>query len=410
MTTIEVSGVDVDLLADERLRDPYTHYSHMREEHPVFWSERYRGWFVHRHEDVMAALLDDRFSSDRISPALARQTPEQQQERGTTFDVLKHWMVFLDPPAHTRIRRLVMPAFAPKAVAAMRPVVEQAVDEAIAAVRDRETFDLVRDLAYPVPAVVIADLMGIPPTDRDLFKQWSDDILVLVFGGHSTPDRRERAQAGLESLTAYLREVIARLRRHPEDNVVCRLLEAEVDGARLSEDEIVATGALLVFGGHETPTNLIGNGVRALAHHPDQRRRLVDDPALVPSAGEEFLRFDGPSKLEPRLVREDLEIRGERLLAGQNVFLVQAAANRDPRVFTDPDTLDVGRRPNRHVGFGFGLHHCLGNFLARMEVTVAMTRILRDLPELVPAVPDAEVAWNPTLLSRGMASLPVRRA
>lgn len=409
MNVTEASDLDVDLLNEENLRNPYVHFNVARESQPVFWSDRYRGWFVHRYDDVLAALRDDRFSSDRITPALNRQNEEQRVERSAIFDVLKHWMVFLDPPAHTRIRQLVMPAFTPAAVGAMRPVVERAVDEAIAEVKDSKQFDLVRDVAYPIPAVVIAELMGIPAADRDLFKAWSDDILVLVFGGQSSPGRRDRAQAGLQALTDYLREVIARYRRQPEDNLVCRLLQAEVDGAALSEDEIVATCALLVFGGHETTTNLIGNGYRALMQHPDEHRRLLDNPALMGSAVEEFLRFDGPSKLEPRLLRADVEIGGQQLAAGSQVFLVQAAANRDGRIFERPDVLDVSRKPNRHVGFGFGLHHCLGNFLARMEVTVAMTRILQELPDMVPAIADEDIAWNQTLLSRGMTSYPVVR-
>lgn len=398
---------DADLLVPERLADPYPHFNRLREECPVHWSDRYRSWFVHRHEDVLAALRDERYSSDRISPAVARQSADQRRERSATFDVLKHWMVFLDPPRHTRLRQLVMPAFSPTSVAAMAPTVDAAVAASVEELRDRESFDLVRDFAYPIPAVVIAELLGIPASDRDLFKAWSDDILVLVFGGHSTPGRRERAQDGLTSLTDYLRDVIAQRRRDPRDDVISRLVTAQVEGEHLSEEEVVATCALLVFGGHETTTNLIGNAFRALVNHPDQRARLEAEPALIGTAVEEFLRFDGPSKMEPRLLVADVELRGQTMRAGDTVHLMQISANRDGRVFQDPDVLDVGRRPNRHVGFGHGLHHCLGNFLARMEVTTGITHLLRAFPTLQPGLPDDEVPWNATLLSRGMASYPV---
>lgn len=401
--------LDDELLRADRLADPYPYFAALREGDPVHWNARYRAWFLHKHADVQWALRHPAFSSDRVRPVFTdRLDDARRAARKPTFDVLRHWMVFLDPPEHTRLRRLVMPAFSPKAVARMRPRVEQVVAETLDALGDRRSFDLVADVAYPIPAVVVAELLGVPAQDRDRFKAWSDDILTLVFGTEGAADRRERAQEGLIELTGYLRELIAHLRREPGDDVISSLVASRELDPPLTDEEIVSTCALLVFGGHETTTNLIANGVRQLLLHPDQLALLREDPAgRIGPAVEELLRFDGPSRLEARLLVEDVELRGATLRAGENVFLVQSAANRDPEVFDRPDELDITRPKNPHVGFGFGVHHCLGNFLARLEAGVALTALVERMPDL--ALADEEPVWHPTLMSRGMRTLPVVR-
>ena len=305
-----------------------------------------------------------------------------------------------------KARKMVMPAFSPKAVATMRPRVEQVVQDTIAELGDRDSFDFIRDFAYPIPAIVVAELIGVPPEDRDLFKKWSDDILTLVFGAQGQEDRRELAQQGLVELTAYLRNLIEKIRENPGDNIISSLVQAREVEPPLTDDEIISTCALLVFGGHETTTNLIANGTRQLLLHPEQWNLLRDNPELVGSAVEELLRFDGPSRLEARLLVEDVELRGKTMRAGDSVFLVQSAANRDPEVFAEPHRLDITRTKNTHVGFGFGVHHCLGNFLARLEANVAFCAVVDAMPDLAL---DGQETWHPTMMSRGMKTMPVKR-
>ena len=396
-----------DILREDRLADPYPFFSALREAEPVRWNERHRAWFVHRYDDLVWALRHPGFSSDRIRPVWEHGLSEEQRAmRKPTFDILLDWMVFLDPPEHTRLRKLAMPAFSSASVNAMEPAVRGVVEGAIDAVADRDSFDLVTDLAYPIPASVIAELMGVPAEDRDLFKSWSDDILVLVFGAEGNRDRHQRAQQGLVELTDYLRGLVRRYRVAPGDNVITQLLASRELDPPLTEDEIVSTCALLIFGGHETTTNLIANGARVLMAHPEQLSALRANPGLVKSAVEELLRYDGPSKMEMRRMVDDVELRGHTLRRGDAVYLVQAAANRDPDAFDRPDTLELERKPNRHVGFGHGVHHCLGSFLARLEGSLALEALVRRLPGLVPG---GDPAWHATLISRGMTTFPVRK-
>jgi cytochrome P450 len=406
--TLADAGLDDDMLGGDRLADPYPYFAAMLEHDPVHWNAQHRAWFVHKHEDVLSALRDPAFSSDRVVPVFEKHlSPEKYAQRKPTLDVLRHWMVFLDPPEHTRMRKLVMPAFSPKAVAKWRERVEQVVDDTLAELAGRDRFDFIADFAYPIPAIVVAELIGVPPEHRDKFKKWSDDILTLVFGAQGQDDRRELAQQGLVELTAYLRELIEEIRKNPGDNVISSLVQAHDVEPPLSDEEIISTCALLVFGGHETTTNLIANGTRQLLLHREQWDLLRDQPELIAPAVEELLRFDGPSRLEARLLVEDVELRGKTLRAGESVFLVQSAANRDPDVFEDPHTLDITRQRNNHVGFGHGVHHCLGNFLARLEANIAFTAVQRALPDLELDGPET---WHPTMMSRGMQTMPVRRS
>ncbi|MGW0007987.1 cytochrome P450 [Nocardia grenadensis] len=397
---------DDDMLGGPRLADPYPYFAAMQQQDPVHWNEKFGAWFIHKHADVLAALRNPAFSSDRVRPVFDRHmSPEQRQRREPTFDVLRHWMVFLDPPEHTRLRKILTPLFGPRAVAPWRPRIAQVVEESIAALAERDTFDFVLDFAYPIPAIVVAELIGVPAEDRDEFKKWSDDILTLVFGAEGQKDRRELAQQGLVELTAYLSDLIADIRKSPRDDVISHLVSAEVEPP-LTDQEIISTCALLVFGGHETTTNLIANGTRQLLLHPEQWVLLRDEPQRIGVAVEELLRFDGPSRLEARLLVEDVEMRGKVLRAGQNVFLVQSAANRDPEVFDDPQSLDITRQPNQHIGFGHGVHHCLGNFLARLEAVVAIPAVIAAMPDLRL---DGAETWHTTMMSRGMKTMPVRR-
>ncbi len=268
----------------------------------------------------------------------------------------------------------------------------------------RGHMDVITDFAYPLPAVVIAEMMGVPPSDRDLFKDWSDDLMVLVFGARGVEGRRERAQNGLLELSEYLGGLVRRFRAAPAENLVHTLIRAQEGDDTLTDDEIVGTCILLLFGGHETTTNLIGNGLHALLAHPDQLERLRahDDAEYLRAAAEEILRFDGPSKMQVRMAATDIDLGDEVIRRHDMVYLVQAAANRDPAVFADPDRFDLRRNPTDHLGFGFGLHYCLGAAVARLEGSIALDALARRLPDLRAGPEPPE--WHPTLISRGMAS------
>ncbi|HAD74617.1 MAG TPA: cytochrome P450 [Gemmatimonadetes bacterium] len=378
----------------------------MREQDPVHWNEKYRAWFIHRYDDVTDALRDSRFSSARIQPALDRLSPEQRDERRPTYDILMDWLVFRDPPDHTRLRKLVSRAFTPRAVESWRSRANQVVDQTLRELADKSSVDLITDFAYPIPAVVIAEIMGVPPNDRDTFKEWSDSVMVLVFGARGLEDRRLKAQHGLMELASYLGDLVEFHRTHSGENIIGDLIAAQEGDDRLSDQEIVANLVLFLFGGHETTTNLIGNGVNALLGNPEQLEKYRQNPdGLTKPMVEEVLRYDGPSKMEVRTISEDLSMRGQTLRRGDMAYLVQHAANRDPGQFHNPDLFDIEREPNHHIGFGFGIHFCLGAALARLEGSIALERLLTCYPQLVPDRKDPH--WIPTMLSRGMESFPV---
>ncbi len=404
-----MTAVELDLFSPAAVADPYPVLDHLRDTDPVHWSPRYRSWFVTRHADVSAALRDPRFSSDRIGPFVDAKLsgPDADPALQQTFAVLADWMVFKDPPDHTRLRRLLRTAFTPRSVAALEPRVRALSDELLDAVAGAGRADLVGSYAYPLTAAVIAEMLGVPAADRDLFKAWSDAISSLVFAGLGTPERYERATVGMLELRDYLGDLAERATRDPGDDLMSALVQARDEDDTLSDEEAISTGVLLLFAGHETTTNLIGNALLALLQHPDQRALLESGEVGVGPAIEEFLRYDGPAKTVVRQMAVDVELGGQVLRAGQRVFLCPPSANRDPAVFPRPGELDLTRRENPHVGFGFGLHYCLGAPLARLEAGVAIPAVLDRLPglELDPA---AELSWAPVLLSRGLTGLPVR--
>lgn len=396
---------DVDLLSAEAIRDPYAFFGELREHDPVHWNAAHKSWVITRYEDVAAGFLDRRLSSDRVEAIYSTKlSAEERVRRAPTYEVLSDWMVFKDPPAHTRLRNLVKAAFTPRAVQSLAPRITEIVDHVLD-LPDDDTVDVVGDIAYPIPAMVIAEMLGVPPEDRELFRAWSNDITMLIFEGARDEEDRRVAQDGLTALADYLRGLLADHRLTPRDDLMSALLASGVDDESLTEDEIVHTCVLLLFGGHETTTNLLANGFLALRRHPEQARILLSDPSVAESAVEELNRYDGPAKLVVRRAAQDVEVRGKVIPAGQRVLLVQASANRDPRRFADPDVLDLRREDNRNVAFGFGIHYCLGAPLARLEAQIALPRMLRRLAGR--EVADDELAYQPLLLTRGLTRLPV---
>jgi cytochrome P450 len=394
-----MTATQADLLSPEAVADPYPLLAELREHDPVHWSERYRSWFVTRYADVDAALRDPRFSSDRIAPyRRARlEGPDTDPAVRAAFGVLEDWMVFKDPPDHTRLRKLLSRAFTPRAVERVRPRIAEIADELLDELgrAGDGTADLIGDYAYPLTSSVVAEMLGVPRADRARFKDWSDRITGLVFGGMGDPDRHTDGADGMAELTAYLRDLVE---DHEGDDLLTALIRARDEGDALTHDEVVSTGVLLLFAGHETTTNLIGNGILALLRHPSES---PEAPGLV----EELLRWDGPAKTIARLMATDVELGGRTLRAGDRVFLSPAAANRDPAVFEDPDRLDVSRKPGRQLGFGVGLHYCLGAPLARLEARIAIPAALERFPAMRLA--DEPLTWHPVLLSRGLHHLPV---
>lgn len=401
-----MTAAAIDILGEDAIRDPYAAFASVRRDHPVLWDHQYRSWLITRHQDVSAALRDERFSADRIAPFIDRKlaSPDIDPLVRKAFEVLRHWMVFQDEPSHLRLRVLVRRAFTARAVSRMRERVAALCAELTADIPTGGEFDLIANFAYPLPAIVIAEMLGVPPEDRDTFKRWSDEIAPLVSAGLDDPDRYSRAAAAMDALVTYFSELIRRYETEPAENLISGLIRARDDDDVLTEAEVVATCTLLLFGGHETTANLIANAMLALLRHPGELAALRDGHVDPARAVEEFLRFDGPGKAVVRVMREDVEFHGELLRQGQRVFLVLAAANHDPEVFDEPDVLRLDRpNSNFHVAFGFGAHFCLGAALARLEAGIAVPALLTALPRLRLA--DRPLRWQQVFLTRGLQEL-----
>lgn len=401
-------SIDENLMCDEAVRDPYTYFRRLRENDPVHWNPRHRAWIVTPHAEVSKSLRSQGLTAERITPfteAISRAADSDDVD--STFAILKDWVVFRDPPEHTRLRKLVSRAFAPSVVRRRSEEISATIASLTSGLQRDQPIDLLHEFAYPLPAIVIAEMLGAPPQDRDLFKHWSDKLTALVFGAYDREDRFHSAAAGMLELRDYLLALIVKYEREPGDNLISLLLEHEDDDA-LTRDELVSTCTLLLFGGHETTTNLICNGMLALLSNQDQLDALRNDPALIGPAVEEFLRYDGPARATVRLVKDDHEIGDKVVRQGERVFLINPAANHDPAVFTDPDQLDITRNPTNHLGLGAGIHYCLGAPLARLEGQLAISALVQSFPDIELAVPRNELDWTSTMLSRGLTSLPVR--
>jgi cytochrome P450 len=385
--------------------NPYPMYARLRAEDPIHWSPLMEAWVLTRYDDVAAVLTDSRFSADRRQARnrFADEIARREEEFGPFGRT--RTMLTSDPPEHTRLRRLVSKAFTPRMVEGLRPRIQAIVDELLDEAAQNGRMDVIRDLAYPLPVIVIAEMLGVPPEHRDQFKHWSDEI-VGVLGGPLVPQETlDRSRAAVHELAGYLGGVIAERRREPREDLVSGLIAAEEQGQILSEDEMLATAMLLLVAGNETTTNLIGNGMLSLLRNPDEMERLCADPSQVPTAVEELLRYDGPVQATGRVAMEDLEIGGQKVTKGQAVLTVLGAANRDPAQFGKPDELDLDRQPNEHVAFGDGIHFCLGAPLARAEGQIAFETLLRRFAH--PRLETDNLQWGGSFILRGLESLPV---
>ena len=387
--------------------DPYPVLQRLQDDDPVHWSDDLSAWVLTRYDDVRAALNDPRLSADRISPFLDHLPPEERAAIAEVGAMLGRWSVFVDPPLHTRLRSLMNKAFTTSALTALRPRVAAIVDRLLDEFAASDDPDFIAGFAYPLPATVIAGMVGVPDSDLDLFKSWSDDLATFVGSAQATPDKRERAERGATAMTEYFGTVIDHRRRHPveDQTIIDHMIAAREGGDALSEAELVANCVLLLFAGHETTTNLFGNGLLALLRHPDQLSLLTANPTLAGGAVEEILRFDGPIGTTTRVALEDVPLGGRTIKRGDRVFSMIHAANRDPRRFDDPHRFDIRRGDKGHIVFGYGIHFCLGAPLARMEGEIGLTALVRKLRNI--ELLDADPPWHDSLVLRGVSTLPI---
>ena len=361
--------------------DPHPMYHRLRSEHRV-WRVPGQGESVLTgYDECLAVLRDPRFSTNpahRIWPDGA----DVPDFRTGMSDSGARVLLFLDPPDHTRLRKLVSKAFTPRTVERLRPHIAELVDGILDEAAERGELDVVADLGYTVPVTVICELMGVPVEDRHLFGPWSSDATRLLDGFSITPEEAMAAAAGALNVVQYFAGVFEERRKRPGDDLVSALLEVEEEGERLTEAELHSMVVLLFIAGHETTMNLIGNGTYALLRHPDQLRRWQADPSLTPSAIEELLRYDGPVHVTGRIPTEDIEVGGELFRQGEQLVCLLAAANRDPDRYPDPDALDIGREDNLHLTFSQGIHYCLGAALARVEGQVALGKLVERFDEI----------------------------
>ncbi len=400
----------VDFSDPQTNANPFPLFAQLRRLDPVHWSQPMKSWIVTRYADVKRITLDNSdLSADRLRPFF-EAAPDQRRGYVGLMTYLGHWMVFRDPPDHTRLRRLFNKAFTPRSVEALKPNIAEIVDLLLtgleAKARHDGHADWIADFAYPLPATVIMDLLGVPRTDLDRVKIWSDEIALFIGSARVSGDKYRRAEEGAVAMAGYFRTIVDQRTIDPQDDIISRLVAAHDEDEALTKDEIIATCILLLFAGHETTTNLLGNGLLHTLNFPDQWNRLKSEPSIVESAVEEWLRFDGPSGALARVAVEDVEIGGRLLKKGDRVYAFSNSANRDETQFDDPDALDLGRSPNPHLTFGHGIHFCLGAPLARMEAQIAAAMLIERFPNL-NILPGFAAEWQDSLILRGIKSMPV---
>jgi hypothetical protein len=391
------------LLDPEILANPYPLFKKLRETDPVHWDSFLHAWVVTRYEDVVNVML--KCSADRTPK------PEQLEAMGMIAEltpiaqVMVRQMLFMDAPSHTRLRALCAVAFTPARVAALKQHIQDIADQLIDRVIDSGRMDVIADFANPLPAIVTAELFGVPVEDHQKLKDWSTDFAEMLGNFQHNPDRARRVLRSTENLLEYFQDAIREQKQNPRPGLVSSLLNAEVDGFRLTEEEIVANLIVTMVGGQETTTNLIGNGLVSLLKNPDQLDLLKHDSSILSSAIEELLRYESPSQHTARLAPDDMTLGGKKIQKKQAVIAVFAAANRDPERFPAPDKLDLKRSDNRHVAFAWGPHYCFGAPLARMEGQIAFETMLRRLPNI--RLESWELEWRDNLGLRGLKSLPI---
>lgn len=402
--TTPVTSLEFDPIEPEFGSDPYEYYRRLRSQGPIHWLPPGL-WMVTRYDDCLSLLRDERLSSDPSRAEIFQALLPPGWGEGSAVDaVMRRLLLFMDPPDHTRLRSLVQAAFTRRAVEELRPRIETITTELLDGLNG--SFDLIADFAYPLPITVIAELLGVPIEDRERFGAWSKVLVQLVAVDDPDPEVITTGNETMSAFLEYFRGLAAERRSAPRDDLLSALIEAEDEGRKLTEEELLATCVLLLIAGHETTANLIGNGMLALLGNPDELSRLRADPMLSSSAVEELLRYDSPVQATARTTLEEMEIAGKRIAASERVVLLLGSANRDPAHFDEPETLRLDRSSNAHLSFGGGIHFCLGAPLARLEAGIALPMLLQRLPNIELACD--EVEWRRTFPIRALTGLALR--
>jgi cytochrome P450 len=389
------------------LADPFPLYARLRDEEPAHWSPRLKAWVLTRYEDVKRVCLDTgTMSSDRLRPFFAMLPSAEAAKVAELARYLTLWMVFRDPPEHTRLRRLAAKVFNVRSISALRPNIESLTQWLLDSVAGRKEFDFIGDFAMPLPALVIIDMLGAPREELGRLKRLSDEMALFIGSARDAADKYERAGAATREMADIFRELITARRAAPQRDLLSELVALDDGGDRLSDDELVAMCILLLFAGHETTTHHLANGLRALLRFPGELEKLRANPALAPAAVEELLRYDGPIGAQVRIVQAPQTFHGTTFKTGDRVFLMMNAANRDPRAYEQPDRVDLARNGVPHLTFGFGAHICLGFPLARLEGQVALPAVLARWRRLELA--SESIDWMDSMVLRGMTAMPLR--
>ncbi|WP_336758404.1 cytochrome P450 family protein [Paenibacillus sp. USHLN196] len=380
----------------EFTRNPYPVYEKLRKEDPVFrvmFPHGEFGWIITRYEDAVQVLKDQRFSKDMVR----RYGPDNQS-------IFSNNMLFSDPPDHRRLRGLVQKAFTPKLVADMRSHIQDIADDLLDNLPSQEKMNLIDDFAFPLPIIVISEILGVPHEDRDKFRMWSNTVIDA-----STAESAELFEQHAKEFTDYLTAWFEKVRKNPGTDLISQLVIAEESGQQLTEQELLGVVSLLIIAGHETTVNLIGNGILALLEYPEQRELLLKQPELIHNAIEEMLRYNGPVEFSTsRWALEDIEFRGQHIAQGELVIVALDSANRDEEQFKDADIFDITREKSSHLAFGKGIHLCLGAPLARLEGEIAVSTLLNRFPNMQLQADVNELEWRPGMIVRGVKEIPVQ--
>lgn len=406
MSTTQPSPAKKTLFTEGFLQDPYPIYQRFLEEGPIHYVDWGPGmWAVFRYADCSSILKDSRLSAKRSRALLLALAAERRAEFAELARMLGLWMLFIDAPEHSRLRKLMNKGFSSAVAESLRPQIEAIVDRMLEPLRHASEAELMHEIAHPLPVRVIAEMLGLSGSGQDRLVQWSDAIATFIGNPRRTLEQTHRAQLAIVALTEFFRGAVAERRRRRGGDLISLLLDIEEDGEVLTEEELYAQCVMLLFGGHETTRNLIGNGMHALLQHPEELSRLRDQPEMIRSAVEELLRYESPVQYAGRILKDDMELCGARLHQGDVIAFMLGAANRDPQQFEDPCRLNLTRLNNAHLAFGAGPHFCIGNQLARLEGQVAILRLVQEFPRMQLASERPE--WAPNIGLRGLRALPV---
>jgi cytochrome P450 len=403
--------INDDLLCSEAVENPYAYFGKLRDLDPVHWNPIWDGWIVTRHKEVASVLLDAaRFSSNRMAYLASHASAEKQHALETYFAMLSRWLVFMDPPDHTRLRLLLQKAsFTPRQLKAWQPRIQAIVDDLIDRIEPEKATDFIQAFAFPLPVLVVSEILGFPPEDRDQVRHWTHEVALPFFLalGMDAREKWTRAEQAAQAFGNYARSLVEDRRRHPRDDLLTAMVHAENKGDFLNEEEVVATVVLLMIAGHETTSNLLANGLLAFIRHPEQMEWIRQHPALIGPAVEECLRYDPPVTATVRWAKTDLQLDGKSIQAGQKLLLVLASANRDPEQFEDPDRFDIRRgvTPQQHTAFAVGTHYCLGAPLARLEGEVSFTTLFQRFRTF--RLEADHLVYKPMVIARALEHLPV---